>query len=176
MKTIRWPRVVGGLAVAAALSTGLVAVPATPASAALTYYALVARHSWKCLDVTDNSQSNGAKLQQYGCHYGPNQQWRLEYYTSYAGDDYYRVRVASTGKCVDIEDASQADRARAQQYSCHSGWNQQFRRVNLGGGFFAYVARHSGKCLDVEADSTANNAKVWQYTCDYGYNQQWALF
>jgi Ricin-type beta-trefoil lectin domain-like len=39
------------------------------------YEAFMARHSGKCLDVTGNSTVNGARIQQWGCHWGGNQQW-----------------------------------------------------------------------------------------------------
>jgi hypothetical protein len=39
------------------------------------YEAFMARHSGKCLDVTGNSTANGARIQQWSCHWGGNQQW-----------------------------------------------------------------------------------------------------
>jgi hypothetical protein len=39
------------------------------------YEAFMARHSGKCLDVTGNSTVNGARIQQWSCHWGGNQQW-----------------------------------------------------------------------------------------------------
>ncbi|MTE17797.1 glycosyl hydrolase [Streptomyces sp. TRM43335] len=40
-------------------------------------HAFVARHSGKCLDVTDASTADGAGLQQWACHGGPAQTFRL---------------------------------------------------------------------------------------------------
>ncbi|MEE1931573.1 RICIN domain-containing protein, partial [Streptomyces sp. TRM 70351] len=40
-------------------------------------YTLTARHSAKCLDITDRSTANGARVQQWTCHNGPAQTYRL---------------------------------------------------------------------------------------------------
>jgi hypothetical protein len=41
-------------------------------------YALVSGYSHLCLDVAGASLDDGAALQPYGCHFGANQQWRLD--------------------------------------------------------------------------------------------------
>lgn len=175
------------LVIASVLGTSLAAGPAASVASAgavdpvrpagvsaqlESYTPLVARHSGKCLDVSGASGSNGAYLQQYTCHGGLNQQWWLKPIIITGAGTYYEIISENSGKCLDIEDASQANRARAQQYTCHGKDNQLFLKV-FHGGSPSFVARHSGKCLDVEGDSLSNNAKVWQYTCDYDLNQQW---
>ena len=64
---------------AASMATAVPAAAATSAAPPdVSAYALVAaRHSDRCLDVSGNSLSNGAKLQQFWCHEGANQRWRL---------------------------------------------------------------------------------------------------
>jgi hypothetical protein len=187
MNMTRVWRLAGRSALAVIVGAGLIAGPATTvqASGAWTdvseYFLVAARHSDRCLDVSGNSQSNGAKLQQYWCHEGLNQQWRLVFtgLTDEYGGPWYELQVASSHKCIDIEGASTGNRARAQQYTCHGGDNQLFRLVDVSYDYsriyYELVAKHSGKCLDVEGDLVTDNAKVWQYTCDEGYNQQWAL-
>ena len=51
------------------------AVPSVQAQSVT--YELVARSSGRCLDVTNISTSNGARIQQWTCHGGTNQQWSL---------------------------------------------------------------------------------------------------
>lgn len=41
------------------------------------YFTITANHSGKCLDIAGVSKTNGAKLQQWGCGTGTNQQWSL---------------------------------------------------------------------------------------------------
>ncbi|WP_158718235.1 RICIN domain-containing protein [Streptomyces albus] len=42
------------------------------------------------------------------------------------GNNVYKIRTFA-GKCLDVEGASRADRARIIQYGCHNGANQRFR-------------------------------------------------
>jgi len=42
------------------------------------YYRLTAKHSGRCLDVAGVSTSNGANVQQWECHGGDNQKWKIE--------------------------------------------------------------------------------------------------
>lgn len=164
-----WRRTAGGLALAAVFGVSLDTGPAAAAAGVPTW--MVAQHSGKCLDVVDASRSNGAKVQQYTCHSGLNQQWILWPKIVTGAGIYHEIRSLSSDKCLDIEGVSQANRARAEQYTCHGGDNQLFLEVFYGGGP-SLVARHSGKCLDIEGDYITNGAKLWQYTCDYDLNQQ----
>ena len=132
------------------------------------YYDLVARHSGKCLDITDNSAADGAVALQYTCNGGLNQQWRLQD----AGDGYVRLVAQHSGKCLDVSGGSTADGAFVNQYRCTTGTNQQWLFQDQGGGSYRLVARHSGKCLDVANASTVNGARLIQWPCGTGTNQQ----
>jgi hypothetical protein len=39
------------------------------------WFASIAKHSGKCMDVAGASPNNGARVQQWGCYWGGNQQW-----------------------------------------------------------------------------------------------------
>ncbi|WP_371574358.1 RICIN domain-containing protein [Streptomyces sp. NBC_01314] len=132
------------------------------------YYNLVARHSGKCLDISDNSAADNAVAVQYTCIAGLNQQWRLQD----AGDGYVRVLAQHSGKCLDVANNSTADGAFVNQYRCGTGTNQQFQFQDQGNGYYRLMARHSGKCLDVNNASTVNGARLIQWTCGTGTNQQ----
>ncbi|MET7779815.1 RICIN domain-containing protein [Streptomyces sp. NPDC005388] len=132
------------------------------------YHSVIARHSGKCLDVTDNSAADSAVALQYTCNGGLNQQWRLQD----AGDGYVRVLAQHSGKCLDVANASTADGAYVNQYHCTTGTNQQWRFQDMGSGYYRLVARHSGKCLDVANASTADGTRLIQWPCGTGINQQ----
>ncbi|MWA11449.1 RICIN domain-containing protein [Streptomyces sp. BA2] len=136
-------------------------------------YSLTARHSGKCLDVSDASSADGAAVVQYSCDGGLNQQWRLED----AGDGYVRVLAQHSGKCLDVADEATGDGAFVNQYRCGSGAHQQWRFEDRGSGgrgddTYRLVSRHSGKCLDVADESTGDGARLVQWTCGNGANQQ----
>lgn len=132
------------------------------------YYNLVARHSGRCVDVSDNSAADGAVVLQWDCGTGLNQQWRL----SDAGGGYVQVIAEHSGKCMDVSGASTADGADVNQYRCNGGTNQQWLLQDQGNGYYHLVARHSGKCLDVKDGSTANGTRLIQWPCGTGGNQQ----
>jgi hypothetical protein len=134
---------------------------------------MVAMHSSKCLDVPGASLSDGVQLQQFGCHGGTNQQWRIEP----VGADTYQVKSVSSGKCLDVWGASIDDLAAVTQFTCHGGTNQLWRldASPLPGQTVTLSSARSGKCLDVAASSWADSARTYQYFCHSGGNQRWLL-
>ncbi|GAA2533093.1 hypothetical protein Ahu01nite_097230 [Winogradskya humida] len=70
------------------------------------------------------------------------------------------------GKCVDVDNASTADRAKIQLYGCNNSSAQSWTRDGD-------TLRALGKCLDVDNAGTANGTKVQLYTCNNGAAQVW---
>jgi len=68
-----------------------------------------------------------------------------------------------SGKCLEIEDASLDDFARAQQFSCNGRDHQQWRRGESG----TLMPAHSGKCLE-PVGVIALGSHVFQLTCSEG--------
>ena len=132
---------------------------------------VIARHSGKCADVASASTANNARLIQYTCGSGTNQQFRLQN----LNNGYYQIVARHSAKCLDVTSASTDDNATVIQYTCGSGTNQQWQLSSVGSGYYTLTARHSGKCLDVASASTADNAALIQYTCSGATNQQWSL-
>jgi Ricin-type beta-trefoil lectin domain-like len=87
-------------------------------------------------------------------------------------DGHYRLIVAATGKCLGVSEESQDLRAQIRQYSCDSGWSQQWDLRPTDNDYYEVVARHSNKCMDVQGDYVGPGANIWQYDCDLGPNQQ----
>ncbi|WP_158558041.1 RICIN domain-containing protein [Spongiactinospora gelatinilytica] len=82
-----------------------------------------------------------------------------------------------SGKCLDVADASTADDAQVQQWTCVTGrLNQQWTFTSVGDGYYTVHPQHSGKCLDVATASTADGERIHQWTCfSDRTNQQWRL-
>jgi len=149
------------------------APPPPPPPPAVPPVGLVAVHSSKCLDVPGGALQDGVQLQQYGCHGGTNQQWRLEP----VGADTYLIKSVHSGKCVDVAGWSTSDGGVVHQWSCHGGTNQQWRAsaAPQPGQTVTLTAVHSDKCLDVEGASRADGGRVHQWSCHGGANQQWLV-
>ncbi|MFI2431731.1 RICIN domain-containing protein [Streptomyces sp. NPDC018693] len=91
-----------------------------------------------------------------------------------------KLMVNHSGKCLDVKDASTADLASVQQWTCYNAPGNQtfiFTAVgdSLNDGYYTIRASHSGKCLDVTQGSQANGARVYQWHCNGQPNQEWKL-
>ncbi|MFF9808358.1 RICIN domain-containing protein [Streptomyces coeruleorubidus] len=69
-------------------------------------------------------QLHRARVQQYRCGTGTNQQWLLQD----QGNGYHRLVARHSGKCLDVENGSTANGARLIQWNCGTGANQQFQQ------------------------------------------------
>jgi hypothetical protein len=111
-------------------------------------------HSGKCLDVAPGygpqAEVVGANVIQSGTVCGDGSRaWLLE---PVAGTtDVFRVRFASSSKCLDVNGAGQQDGANVDQWTCVGGaTNEQWRIIGTGASAtYTFTAVHSGKCLDV---------------------------
>ncbi|MBB5894370.1 RICIN domain-containing protein [Kutzneria kofuensis] len=146
--------------------------PAASARQPHTYtFIIVARHSGKCLEVSDASVADGANVDQWTCTGSTNQQWSFYY----VNDNEYLMVARHSGKCLQVSDASVADGANVDQWTCDGRANQLWSFYHVGSNNYLAVARHSGKCLEVAGASVVDGANVDQRTCDGSANQQWRL-
>ncbi|APU17509.1 MULTISPECIES: RICIN domain-containing protein [Actinoalloteichus] len=85
-------------------------------------YMFVNRRTGKCMDLAGSSTANGARVIQYNCHNGWNQQWEAVD----TGDYLYQFRNRRTGKCLDVANGSTANGSALVQWDCHGGANQRW--------------------------------------------------
>lgn len=90
----------------------------------------------------------------------------------------FQIIARHSGRCLDVVDASPANTAPIQQFTCLGATqlNQVWLLVPAGAGF-QIVAQHSGKCLDVKSASPFDTAPLQQFTCIGATqtNQVWTL-
>src|SRR4051812_42187077 len=135
------------------------------------WYVLVNRTSGKALDVSGVSTSEGAVIQQWTRHDGPNQQWQFVD----SGGGFFRVTARHSAKVLDVLNLSTADGADIVQWTDHNGTNQQFRLADSAGGFVRLINRNSGKAVEVRGGATADGARIDQITDSGAAAQQWQL-
>ncbi|MFF4360685.1 RICIN domain-containing protein [Streptomyces sp. NPDC001604] len=128
-----------------------------------TYNTLIARHSGRCADVTNQSLWQGAQIKQYDCNGGTNQ----KYWFKSLGSGYYQLVVRNSSLCV------QENASTVTQENCSSSATTQQWSLTTSGSYVNVTSRASGECLDVSGASTANSAAIITYTCNGGTNQQW---
>jgi O-glycosyl hydrolase len=138
------------------LSITAVAGPPPPLSGRL-----VGAQSGRCLDVPNQSQTNGIQVVIWDCNGGANQQWAQ---LSNGG-----LQVYGT-KCLDLPNGGTAAGSPVVISDCNGGTSQQWR-VNTDG---TIVGVQSGLCLDATGQGTANGTLVEIWTCNGGANQRWS--
>jgi hypothetical protein len=117
--------------------------------------------SGRCLDVPNQSQTDGTLLAIWDCNGGANQQWTL---TSAGALTVYG------NKCLDTSGHATAAGTRVGIWTCDGSAGQQWR-INSDG---TVTGVGSGLCLDVTGGATTNGTAVEIWTCNGGANQQWS--
>lgn len=167
------------LVTVAALIMAALIVPKAALAAQVTYFK--AAHSGLCLDVENGSQSNGVKVQQWGCNNTGAQQWEIVYvgsgdkFNGQAGN-YYALININSDKCLEVRDWSTYNGAQVTQWDCHYGANQQWLLYNhwtITGYKVSLVNKHSRKCADVPSWSKSQGTGIVQWDCNLKGNQQW---
>ena len=134
-----------------------------------TYYEIVARHSGKCLDVSEASTLNGAPVIQWTCIGDTNQQWL----PIPIGDGYLKFVARHSGKVLGVQ--STANGAPVVQLTEAGTAPQQWQIFDVGGGYLRIMSRQSGRALDVLNASTADGTQVIQSDYVGSTSQQWLV-
>ena len=139
----------------------------------MTYNAIFAKHSGKCLDVDISKigMDNGARVQQWDYWGGDNQLWELEP----VGDNYFKITAKHSGKCLDVSGIGMDNGAYIHQWDYWGGDNQKWKLEPVGDDCFKITAKHSGKCLDVSGIGMDNGAYMHQWDYWGGDNQKWKV-
>ncbi|MFC7039593.1 PQQ-dependent sugar dehydrogenase [Nonomuraea rubra] len=80
------------------------------------------------------------------------------------------LKGAASGRCLDVNGASQANGAAAQLWDCNGQANQQWTSTGA-----QELRVYGGKCLDVNGAGTADGTAVIIWDCNGQNNQKWRL-
>ncbi|MEV0232763.1 lectin [Nonomuraea sp. NPDC050786] len=78
------------------------------------------------------------------------------------------IKSTSSGRCLDVSNASQSNGAQAQIWDCNGQSNQQWTSTSSG-----ELRVYGNKCLDVNGGGTADGTSVIIWDCNGQPNQQW---
>jgi hypothetical protein len=120
---------------------------------------IVGAASNRCVDVTDEGNSDGTRLQIWDCNGKAWQRWVFRSDGS----------VRSQGMCMDIAWASRDNGAAIQIARCNGGWAQRFT-LNAAGDL---VNPAADKCVTVTDRRTGNGAPLELWECAGTGNQKW---
>ncbi|AZP22039.1 alpha-galactosidase [Streptomyces aquilus] len=116
--------------------------------------------SSRCLDVYDNTLTNGTQAELWDCNGGQNQQWT---YTS------RKELVVYGDKCLDAYNLGTTNGTKVVIWDCN-GQNNQKWNVNSDG---TITNVNAGLCLDANGAGTANGTLMVLWTCNGQSNQKW---
>ncbi|SOB86102.1 alpha-L-arabinofuranosidase [Streptomyces sp. 1331.2] len=80
------------------------------------------------------------------------------------------LRGVGSGRCLDVQNASQSDGASLQIHDCSNGTNQLWTATSAN-----QLTVYGNKCLDVPGHATTAGTRVQIWTCSGGANQQWRV-
>ncbi|MEV7805442.1 ricin-type beta-trefoil lectin domain protein, partial [Microbispora sp. NPDC088329] len=78
------------------------------------------------------------------------------------------IRNTGSGRCLDVNGASQTNGAQAQIWDCNGQANQQWTSTSSG-----ELRVYGNKCLDVNGAGTADGTSVIIWDCNGQNNQKW---
>jgi len=122
----------------------------------------VGTQSGRCLDIYDNTITNGTQAELWDCNGGQNQQWT---YTS------RKELVLYGNKCLDAYNLGTTNGTKVVIWDCN-GQNNQKWNVNSDG---TITNVNAGLCLDANGAGTANGTQMVLWTCNGQSNQKWTL-
>ena len=100
-----------------------------------------------------------------------------------SGTPVYRLRAVHSSKCLDVPAESQDEGVDVQQFTCHTGQNQQFFIEDRMGdrGWGSITPRHSGLPLQIQDASLLDGAPLEQNLttvapAPYKAHQRFAFF
>jgi len=124
----------------------------------------------KCLQPGGETPMGNTRLEIGPCG-GLEDRWEPS--TSFPNG--FRLEHASTGQCMDVEDASSTDGTPLILYPCNSQANQAwtFNQPPPEPAAPGSLVGLGDKCADVENESDADGTPVLLYECNGQANQQW---
>lgn len=138
-----------------------------PAFSQTAYSTILSAGSGKCIDVEAGGWNTGARIIQYACHGGDNQQWTLV-----ASGDAYQLVGKRLGQCVTpVNGSAQANTAMIQ-LACGAYANQAWS-VQYAGNSVRLVGKQTGFCLAVENGSLQDVAQLVQQPCQGIAGELW---
>lgn len=142
-----------------------------PAPTTSNTYQVINRNSWKSLNVSGGSASNGAGTEQYSYGDWNSQKWQLVS----AGSGYYKIKNLNSGKILGLNSSQTQEGASVTQSSDINSTSHQWQLVDQGNGYYKVKNRNSGKLLSVKDSSNSDGATIILSSDASSYNQMWSF-
>lgn len=137
-----------------------------------SWYAIIATHSNKALEIKDASLANGVQVQQNDSTGAANQLFRFKKVSI----SNYEIIAKHSGKALQIRDAS-INESYLEQNEVSGKENQLFILVKSPNGTWAILVKSSGSGFDVlgGVNAMGNGIPVCQYPSSGAANQYFRI-
>lgn len=137
-------------------------------------YSFVSRFSGKCLDVADHSLAALGEIQQWDCHYGPNQTFKIV--SNYKWGNKIKavesdIELSYYSSLQDTANGAYNGRPLIQNNVAYTN-NFSFSATIIPG---IYSIKEGNLCIDIKDWSTNNGGRIQGWECHGGHNQQWIV-
>ena len=117
------------------------------------------------------SITNGTSVNQFSTDELHNQVWQIE-----QQGEGWEIKIVNTNMCLEINEASQADGARAQLWDCVGAPQQIWNIERLDKGVYELHPSQSNKCLEIGDSSSNEGVAAQQWSCAEVMGQRWEIF
>jgi hypothetical protein len=156
-------------------TTGTGGSGGTPTFASSRTYRMVPQHATgESIDVSNNSQTNGTAVQQYGSWGTPSQ----AFYLLPSGSDWKIAMSSNQNKCIGPSNNGTANSTLMVIQDCNGSTAQAYTAMPMSAsGVYAFKNVASGRCLNIQGASTANAARLQLWDCGTtpGTNAQFSM-
>ena len=128
----------------------------------------------KVVDISDNSNANGTKVQLWSSN-GTSAQ---RFYILHTGEgNWCNIFKAGTFKCLDVASGKAEKGTKVQLWNYNGTAAQDWELVNAGGDFFYLKSRVGDGCyrLDVSGGSIADGTQIQIWASNTTKAQKWKL-
>jgi hypothetical protein len=139
------------------------------------HYSISSLRSGRCLDVAGGSTQSGVVVNQFRCHGGPNQGFRLESVDAWAS--HHRIKNQHSGLCLEVTAAN-----GLRQATCNPASNAQKFVLDYPFGSGVSMSYHivrlksyadTTKCLAVPNNTEVSGVQIQQASCSDSAGQRW---
>ena len=127
-----------------------------------TYRMVPQNATGESINVCNNSQTNGACVQQYATYNGPEE----AFYLIASGSDWKITMSANQNKCLGPNNNGTANLTPIVVQDCNGSTAQKYTAMPMSAsGVYAFKNVASGRCLNVAGNVTTNGALLVLYDC-----------
>ncbi len=140
-----------------------------------TYYSIQSSlNKKKVIDVDNNSNKNGTKIQLYSANGTNAQEFELFFAGWIDGEPWYYIFKKGQFKCLDVTGGVAGNGVNIQLYDYNGTAAQQWCFIPAGDGSY-YLKNRLGFYMDACGGSSNNGTQIWTYSLNKTSAQKWWL-